>query len=88
MIKQKKITMASFIILILGVACWVPNLLFYTPNNPPILIVFTPFIGGTGILLAKKVENPKIKYTLIFLNLLVAISLALVFFFGTLIFGS
>lgn len=72
---------------VLGVACWVPNLFFYNPNNPPLYILLTPFIGGGGILLATKVENGKIKYTLIFLNLLVAFSIGLVFFFGTLIFG-
>lgn len=84
---KKIFPLASFLLFIIGMACWIPNFFFYNSDNPPIWIIFTPIIGIIGIALALTTKNNKLKYTLIFLNIIVTFSIGLVFFLGPLFLG-
>lgn len=85
--KSHFFSLISCSLFILGWICWIPNLFFYNPNDPPIFIFFTPIIGAIGIFFASKIESTKMKYFLLFLNLTVTFSIGLIFFVGTLFFG-
>lgn len=77
----------SIICFFLGISCWIPNLFFYQPDNPPMFILLTPIIGGVGIVLALKEKKEVVKGILMFMNLTVTLSFGLVFLVGTLLFG-
>ncbi|URZ86640.1 hypothetical protein [Floricoccus penangensis] len=77
----------SIICFLLGLLCWIPNLFFYDANNPSLFIFLTPVLGALGIYFAIKCRNKSLKNTLIVLNGLIACSIGLVFFIGTLIWG-
>ncbi|MEG0731561.1 MAG: hypothetical protein RR470_04145 [Vagococcus sp.] len=85
--KNKTYMSVSATLFFFGLLCWIPNLFFYNPNNPPMFIFLTPFIGGAGALLALKVDNQVIMGFLMFFNMVVCLSLGLVFFIGTLLWG-
>lgn len=85
--KSHFFSLISCSLFILGWICWIPNLFFYNPNDPPIFIFFTPIIDAIGIFFASKIESTKMKYFLLFLNLTVTFSIGLIFFVGTLFFG-
>ncbi|HCM89481.1 MULTISPECIES: hypothetical protein [Vagococcus] len=77
----------SIICFFLGILCWIPNLFFYNPDSPPLFILLTPIIGVIGVGLALKEKKEVVKGILMFMNLSVTISIGLVFFLGTLLFG-
>ncbi|SLM85513.1 hypothetical protein FM121_05395 [Vagococcus fluvialis bH819] len=60
---------------------------FYNPDSPPLFILLTPIIGVIGVGLALKEKKEVVKGILMFMNLSVTISIGLVFFLGTLLFG-
>ncbi|TDM02422.1 hypothetical protein [Macrococcus carouselicus] len=78
----------SILTLIIGIAAWIPNLFFYSPDNQNISIFFTPIIGVIGIIASVFINNKSLKITMIILNILVTISFGIVMFFGTLFFGT
>lgn len=60
---------------------------FYNPYNQNILIFFTPIIGIVGTFFSFMIEKGGLRAFILLLNILFAISIGLVIFFGTLIFG-
>lgn len=85
--KNRLFSLISLILFFVGMLCWVPNLFFYNADSPPMLIFLTPLIGGIGAAFALQVDNQVLKGFLVFLNMVVCLSIGLVFFVGTLLWG-
>ncbi|TDM15748.1 hypothetical protein [Macrococcus bovicus] len=77
----------SIITFILGILCWIPNMFFYHPDNPPLFYLLTPLIGVFGAAVSATISNTFIRLMMIILNILIALSFAIIMFLGTLVFG-